>query len=244
MTDFVPKMIGLQDVESHEKIKSLYNDLTNRASVFFWDSQDLFKDPELKPDVVFQMLKKNEADLILFLKREFIRTNNIEYPGLSVEKLISLDLISLPEDYNRIVSNWKETNKVLDTISKCRFEYSLSRLYDPERNGFYLDEEFENELSELTSCYTTTEKQNEMLDVIERFCNVVNDMIELKIIRNDGNLWEFVGKTISDAIVTKRPSTRPLSPERRMFKKNFIFERFGENTPLVFFRSDRNKVIG
>lgn len=243
MSEFVPKMIGLQDVENHEKIKSLYEDLINRANTLWVTTQNLFQDPELEPDILYEMLKKNEAELVLFLKHEFIRRNKIEYPGLSVEKLISLDLISLPKEYDTIVINWKAMNEGIETVGKCKFEYPLRLLFDPNKCIFELDESFESDLSELTSCYTTTEKQNEVLDIIERFCNVVNDMIESKIIRNDGNSWAFVGETISQAIVAKRPSTRPLSPDRRMFKNHFIFERFGDKAPFQAYHQDRNKVV-
>ena len=52
MSEFVPKMIGLQDVENHEKIKSLYEDLMTRANTLWLVTQSLFQDPELEPDIL------------------------------------------------------------------------------------------------------------------------------------------------------------------------------------------------
>lgn len=79
----------------------------------------------------------------LFLKREYISANKIEYPGLSVEKLIGMELIALPEEYSDNVSNWTETNNVLSKTVNCGFNYPLAKLFNSEKNVFELNEDFE-----------------------------------------------------------------------------------------------------
>lgn len=242
MSEFIPKMIGLQDVDSHQKIKSLYEELVNRAQGFIWDTQDLLSDSELKVEMLFEMLKKTESDLILFLKREYVKVNNISMPGINTERLISLDLVELPNDYDRIVINWKEMNELIDKIAATRFCFPLSRLIHPE-NQFELNEEFEKSLLNFTAIFTETEKQNEVLLVMENFCNSINDLIELKLVKQDGNQWTNVCNILEMGIAHNKSSIRPLSPNKKIFNRHYPLDRFGNFKPWDPQRENRNVIM-
>jgi len=242
MSDFISRMIGLQDVENHQKIKNLYNELVTRAQGFIWDIQDLFSNHELKADMLFDMLKKTKPDLILFLKREYVKVNNISMPGINTERLISLDLVELPNDYDRIVINWKEMNELIDKIAATRFCFPLSRLIHPE-NQFELNEEFEKSLLNFTAIFTETEKQNEVLLVMENFCNSINDLIELKLVKQDGNQWTNVCNILEMGIAHNKFSMRPLTPDKKIFNRHYPLEKFGNFKPFDPQRQNRNAIV-
>ncbi|HZK96913.1 MAG TPA: hypothetical protein VFC67_22125 [Prolixibacteraceae bacterium] len=243
MSEFIPKMIGLQNVEDYQKIKSLYNELISRAQGFIWDTQDLLSDQELKPEMIFELLKKTKPDLILFLKREYVKVNNISMPGINTEKLISLDLIDLPKDYDRIVSNWKETNELIDKIAATRFYFPLRSLINPENYQFELNEEFEESLLKFTAKFTETEKQNEVLKVIENFCNSINGLIELKLVKQEGNQWTNVCNILEMGIAHNKFSMSPLSPAKEIFNRHYPLERFGNFIPFDPQRQSRAAII-
>jgi len=243
MSEFIPKMIGLQDVDSHQKIKSLYEELVNRAQGFIWDTQDLLSDSELKVEMLFEMLKKTESDLILFLKREYVKVNNISMPGINTERLISLDLVELPNDYDLILLNWKETNELIDKIAATRFFFPLSSLINPEKNEFALNDEFETSLLNFTANFTENEKQNEVIQVIENFCNSINDLIELKLVKPEGNQWTNVCNILEMGIAHNKSSIRPLSPNKKIFNRHYPLDRFGNFKPWDPQRENRNVIM-
>lgn len=243
MSEFISKMIGVQDVENHKKIKTLYEELINRANGFVWDTQDLLNKPELKTEVFFELLKKNKPDLILYLKREYVKANNISIPGINMEKLIGADLVDLPKDYDSIVLNWKETNELVDKITATRFFFPLKNLVHPEKHQFELDEKFEESLLNFTATFTENEKQNEVLEVVERFCDVVNDMIELQIIKGWRAQWKDVCNKLDMGIAKNESSERPLSPDQKIFDKYYPLERFGNHKPFNPLTQTRSAIL-
>lgn len=230
--EFVPKMIGREDLELRAKIKSLYYELANRAAGFVFDAQDLLINYELKPEIFFELIKKDHEDLILYLKREYVRANKISIPGINMEKLISADLVDLPNDYDRIVTNWKETNELIDKIKETRFFFPLSKLITSEGSSFDLNEEFEKKLLNFTSSWTENETQNEVLKVVENLCDAINDLIQLNLVKKQGVMWTNAIEVLKMGIAHNEKSERPLSPERDIFKKYWPLERFGNHKPF------------
>lgn len=243
MSDFIPKMIGFQDVENHEKIKSLYDRLVNEANGFIWETQNLLIDPELNSEILFEMLKKNKAELVLYLKRGYVKNNNISIPGINMEKLISADLVDLPSDYDLIVSIWEKINETINQIEETRFYFPLKRLFDPDKNIFDLNSDFESELLGITANFTETEKQNEILDGVQRFCDIVNDFIQFQVVKGNGIMWKMICDVMEKATLHDEQSERPLIPERKMFKKYYVFDRYGNNKPFEPNRGTRNTII-
>ena len=216
MSDFTPVQIGLQDIENQQKIERLYQQLTSCAAAFLYETQTLLHDEDLRPDFIIKILNMNRDQLILFLKREFIRRNNINYPGFNIEKLISQDLIDLPETYNDIIKVCESINEIIHSIEDTKFHFPLTRL--AEENGFELNPEFYAELLDFTATFTKSEKQNQVLDVVQRFCEVLNDMIDMKIISGAKGSWQNVVAITGGAIIEDPKLERSLYPNRKMFK--------------------------
>ncbi|MEI7523881.1 MAG: hypothetical protein WCJ95_06110 [Mariniphaga sp.] len=227
---FVPKMIGFQDIENKCKIDHMYTGLVSAASAFLWETQNLFKDDEITHASIIKMLNMNKEELILFLKREFIRVNNISYPGLNVEKLISQDLIDLPDNYDVIISAFDYLNGLYKEIETTKFNFPLNKLI--EKDGFDLNEEFHAELLEFTATFTESEKQNQVLDVVQRFCDLMSEMKSLGIISSAKGAWQYVVQTMDMAIVEDVKKEPSLYPYRHMFKKTPVFNKFLTDTQI------------
>ena len=229
LNDFTPRMIGHQDVKKYQQVKTLYEELVNLATTFMWDTETIILIPELKLEMLFEILKKNKSDLTGFLKREYVKANKISIPGINMEKLISADLVDLPSDYDLVILQWEKMNKIVDQIAATRFYFPLSSLVDPEKHQFELNEEFEKALLNFTATFTENEKQNEILEIVEKFCEAVNDLIELKIVKGKRAEWENVCNILSMGIAKDEFSERPLSPAKELFKRHYPFERFGNH---------------
>ena len=238
--NFVPKMIGKQDIEKYTEIKQLYSKLVSCATAFLYETQTLLADESLESNFILQLLNKDKASLLHFLKLEYVKANKIEYPGLSVEKLISLGLIDLPESYGIIVESWDAMNQLITKIETTKFCFSLSRLISED--GFDLNDEFEQELVNLTARFTENEKQNEILEIVEKFCSVVNDLIELRLVKPQGRLWMSISDIMDAAVANENKSSRPLHPDMKMFSQS-PFSQFGFKKPFMPYTPDRNAII-
>jgi len=241
--NFVPKMIGKQDIEKYSLIKSLYSALVCYASSLMYETQNLLVDDEINGKSVINLLKMDKEELSIFLKRQHIKANKIEYPGLSVEKLISLGLIDLPQDYDIIIDCIKGINDLIDKVVLTKFNFPLSALIaDQVNDGFNLNDEFENELLNFTARFTENEKQNEVLKVVEDFCSVVNDFIELGLVKPNGNMWMAVSEVLKSAVETEYKNSRPLFPDKKMFVYA-PFTRFADKKPFVAYEANRDTII-
>jgi len=224
---FIPKMIGSKDEKAYENIWGLYHAMTNYADCFVQDIRDVLNDPKLSHENIFEILKKNKVDFEIYLKRGFVKGHEISIPGLNTEKLINSDWLDLPPQYQVALYSWEKLNEILNEIQKTQFVYPLSKLYYSVDDLYFLTDDFENKLSDFTTRYTTSEKQNEVVEVVEKFCDVINDLIRLKILKQQGLGWMNACEIMQMAIDQDENSDESLSPNRRMFDKYYTFERFG-----------------
>ena len=222
--DFIPKMIGFQDLENQTKIKNLYSRLVSLASAFLFETQNLFKNDEITHVSIIKMLNMNEDELVLFLKREDIRVNKISYPGLNVEKLISQDLIDLPEYYDVITSAFENIKSLYEDIEKTKFNFPLNKLVAVE--AFDLNEEFHAELLEFTATFTESERQNEVLDAVQKFCDLMGEMKRLGMIASTKGAWHVIAQTMENVVEENVKMEPSLTPWRHMFRKAPGFNKF------------------
>ena len=162
----------------------------------------------------------DNSNLENYMKRCYIETNKLSFPGLNVDKIIQNDLLDLPEGFSSMLQAKKEIESVIEQILKTSFQFPVSMLFVTEQNDFSLTDEFKSELAKSTEPMTESQVQNDVVEAVERFTEVVNDLIELRIVRNDGNMWYSVGETLALVIENTKGSARPLHPSRKMFKRN------------------------
>jgi hypothetical protein len=161
-----------------------------------------------------------------------VEANQISFPGLDTEKIIKADLLELPESYNIILVAKKEIEDVIEKILKTNFQFPISQLWIEQENIFELTEGFKTELEKNFESITENQTQNDVVNAVQKFCDAVNDLIELKAIRGEGNIWHFVGENLSLAIENTKGSARPLSPYRRMFQRTPL-SRFATKKPFA-----------
>jgi len=227
--DFIPKMIGSKDEKAYENIEGLYQAMTTNADNFVQEIRDLLNDQKLSPESIFETLKKDKVDFALYLKRGFVNGHKVSIPGINTEKLINSDWLDLPPQYEEAINSWDGLNEILDQIKKTQFVYPLSKLYNSADSWYNLTNDFENELSNFTTRFTSSEMQNEVVEITERFCNVINDLIRLGMLKQQGLGWMNACQIMQMAIDQDENPDGSLSPNRRMFEKYFTFERFGTN---------------
>ena len=176
-----------------------------------------------------------------FLKHKFVESHNISIPGIDPIKLADSDLLALPDEFNTILGHITEMNTIVDEIEKTRFQFPLTNLFN-ENDGWKLTDEFESKLFQFTTKFTENDEQNKIIEVVRRFCDVVNDLIAMQVIKKQGALWMTVGADLQFAIKKDNLSDTPLSPSSLMFKRN-PFNRFTKKTPFEAFQSNRNKIL-
>lgn len=239
--EFVPQMIGKQDTETHQKIHEFYETLMNRAETLRWSVEDFLQVPEYDVKLLLDLLKYKKSDLTTFLKHKFVESHNISIPGIDPIKLADSDLLALPDEFNTILGHITEMNAIVDKIELTRFEFPLTHLFS-ENDGWKLTDEFESELFKFTTTFTEDEGQNKIIEIVQRFCDVVNDLIAMKAIKGQGNLWMNVGAALQFAIKNDHLSDKPLSPSTLMFKRT-PFNRFAKKAPFRASFSNRNNVL-
>ena len=224
---FVPKQIGLQNTELREKIEFLYQSLVSDLDYLRANLTPLLNLGLCNREMILTVIKKNKSDLNSFLKREFIRANNISYPGLNVEKLISQDLIELPVEYNEIIETHEEIQKILGDIEKTNFKFPLEKVFGSDTPDWWeLSPDFHNELLKFTASFTESEKQNEVLEAIQKYCDLIIEMQNLGIISKSKGAWQAASQIMDMAIdedIRKEPS---LIPYRHMFNKCRELKKF------------------
>lgn len=238
--EFMPRMIG-QDLDNHQKIHELYEKLVDLCTTLKWDVSNVYANDELPIETFFEIFKMKRSDLEIFLKRQHILAQKISLPGIDNEELAKSPLLKIPQEIGIVLDERKLIDDVIDQILATHFEYSVSKLYAENENQFVLTEDFENELYKFTTAFTENEKQNEILTVLQLFCESVNDLIDLGIVNPLGNIWTSVGSTLQLAITNHKGTERPLSPSLKMFQR-LPLNRFGNKKPFEPFRQNRDAI--
>jgi hypothetical protein len=235
--EFTPRIISSPDMPLQEKIRGLYGQLTNMAQCLAWEFENhALKENPLKLDEWFDVLRIPIDELPEYLKSVFVKVNKIVIPGIKTAKLVQTDLLDLPESFETILEIRRNIVNLIEEIAPTRFCYPLRNLYDDEIHQFKLNADFEKQLHTFTSVYTESELQNKVLDKIERFSDLLNEMAELKIIKLQGNQWQNVGNILSSAIITDKLNNR-LKPNPIMFR-TWPLKSFGN---YKFVPLERNK---
>jgi hypothetical protein len=221
----------------------------------------------------FDFLKSKQPKEFLYSR--FIELNNIQFPGLSINKIIELDLVDVPkDDFKELLNQRMELLVAIEKANKLNFNFPLSKFYyntsliesvktmgDPDfiaalkknpiegggvpfsgfefcslKNGqAIINLEFRAALFNHVRKFTSSERENEVLTVVENAINSLNDLIELDIIRNDKQRWNNDLSDFLNAIVFSLNSDRPLSINPMLakfkgFRKHFEDKRFRANT--------------
>ncbi|MCL4483232.1 MAG: hypothetical protein M1445_11620 [Bacteroidetes bacterium] len=240
--DFTPKMIGQPDLVNRQRINKLYTDLAEKLQQIRFGYEDILQVNLISLEDLLNVLKMKSADFELFLKRTHIAAAELKFPGLSVEKLIEIDAVEIPKEISLIVEVHKEIIELVNLIRETHFVFPISRLFDFEDTSHALSDDFKKALEEYTVSFTENENQNEAVLAVEKFCEALNDLIELKIIKKEGGLWQGVGQSLAFSVENQKGSDRPLHPDRKMFRRP-PFNRFHSGERFLYAETKREDIL-
>lgn len=246
--EFTPMVIGLPDTKKEQQIIEVYSTMCDLATVLVMNLQYYFDSPHFEIKEFFDFLKSKDPKAWLYSK--FIEYHGLTFPGMDLDKVIKLELVSIPDDYLKDTMSLRE--KIIGSISKAkelRFYFSMIKLFaDSEHEecrdfgisnqyeeGLYATPEFDIALYNHIHKFTKSEKENEVLTVVENAVNALNDLVQLGVIRNDKQRWGIDLDNLIHSIVFTLNSEKPLSihpdlPNFKGFGKYFEARSRGQVT--------------
>jgi hypothetical protein len=249
-TEFTKKRIGNKNIELEQKIIKLYMDLCRQANeiAFILDSYLGYQDLEhLDPSMFFEFM--NCKDPQAFLYSKYIEKHGIIFPGISISKVIELELADVPlETFDGLLKCRNKLLKSIQSTDELKFHFPLIDLWsntfesfclldiDKEQNYTFESADFESKLNQHTGNFTVSESDNIILKAIENAIESFNELVSLGIIKNDKSRWANGIANLSNAIVFNRNEEKPLSVNPRLNRLH-DFRRF-------FTESNFNPVIG
>lgn len=238
-TNFEPRVIGLPDTKKEQQIIALYSTICDNATVLVSNMQYYFDSPHFEIKEFFDFLKSNDSKAWLYSK--FIEYHGLTFPGMDLEKVIKLELVSIPENY--LQDTMRLRQEIISSISKLsevRFYFPIIKLFHDSKDaecrdfeishqyegGLVSSPEFDSALHNHIRKFTNSEKENEVLNAVENIANAFNDLVQIGIIRNDKQRWEIDLENLVRAIVFNLNQEKPFSihpelPSFRGFGKYF-----------------------
>lgn len=241
MENFTPKQIGLPDTKLENAIATAYTDICYQAEAMF---------------ILFERLFGNQPDPTLFLEfvsfknpkewlyQRFIEMNQIHVPGLSIDKIVELDLIDVPrDDFAALIDQRKDLLTLIDKAKEYRFFFPLAKLFrrvDQDICDFVISyqnpdvfktPEFDQALYYHIRKFTKNQEENEALESIDKIIEGLNDLVQMGILRNNKLTYRTDLEEMLDSIVFASNSDTPLSisPKlalKRPFTRKFKYSRF------------------
>jgi hypothetical protein len=251
MNTFEKKVIGLPDTKMQAEIVKLYTEICHRADALY-NTFEYFLAGDSEIKLFLDFLAANDPRAFLYSR--FIEINGISFPGLSIEKIIELDLVDVnKEDFSELLSQRIELLSLIEKSKEVKFYFPLNKLFHKveeisdfgisfEYPEHFKTPEFDTAIFNRVRKFTTTEKENEVLEVAERAVSALNDLVDLGFIRNDKQRWTLDLDDFIHAIQFNLNSERPLSINQNLARfKGFI--KYFENQRFVTTQSGTPKDI-
>ncbi len=214
-TNFKSKQVGKPDDVLKNQIISAYSNLISNACAL--ELQIEFCLNNLSGFGVNFFMEAINSDLETFIKTKYIELNKINFPGISNARLIESNLLDINGLEDAIKAN--KTFQVSFTEAKAtRLNFPLQKLYVDNETGWELTTDFYNEVEKTVCQFTQNEHQNNILDKIEQFCNVLNNLSELNVIR--ANRGKFEINNLINLVDCDRTN-----PDKPFAVNSFIFRR-------------------
>jgi len=240
---FTPKEIGLPDFKKEAAIINCYTKICNEANALYFLFEN-FLNEECNVNLFVEFI--NSQNPREFLYSRFIELHNINIPGLSLEKIIQLDLVDVPKlEFDEILRQRERLLAYASKSEEYHFHFPLEKLYcntcgvsdfgfTALNSTYFSTPEFDQKLFEYSRNFTESEKENELVEQFEKVVNSFNDLVESGLIRNDKFRWETDLNNILFAVQFNLNLNRPFSIKSNLFrlqKLNGIFQKFESSIP-------------
>lgn len=256
-TTFTPMVIGLPDIKKEKAIIDFYYKLCRDASALLYNLEDYLEcQDRLEMSDFFNFLNANDPKEFLYLS--WVKIKGVELPlGLSIDKVIELDLIDVPRNEFSNLITWRKEllEMVKRSTEELKFFFPLQKLFDerPDYRGFYftaLDvndfetKEFDQALYDHVRIFTTSQQENNILEKIIQFVEMMNEFVSIGLIANDKQRWEhYLNTNLINNLVFTPGADKPFSinkivTNRLILKKDLL------SSERVFDKKTFSKVFG
>jgi hypothetical protein len=241
MDTFEKITIGQPDPQKVKSIINSYEELTTFASGMKSILDEILNDPEKSTlNLLHTILNSSDAKKALLQK--YVELNGISVPGLDIDSLISANLInintSLVKEFIEEKDRFDKTRKI---IEENRYLVPLSRFYEPDNNCFGLPQSFEADVILNLSVYTESEKENEVVLLLQELADVFNKLIAFGLVPKDQRCFD-VKNFILPALKFEVGLENPVLLSQQIFRNPKI-NQFSKNRSKFLRTPDNSKGV-
>ena len=186
-SDFEPRQVGEENARQSQITQSIFESLILAADNMKPVLETCLKKP-VALDEYLDFLKSENPESWIYAK--FIELHEITFNNLKPEKIIELKLLDI-EGVSEVLSLFETFKAALKRVQDNGFFYPLSRLWNPEENGFAQNAEFWQTCDNYFSRFTHTTEQNLILAIFENICEQLNELAKLNILRPENGPIEL-----------------------------------------------------
>jgi hypothetical protein len=243
---FTPMAVGLPNSKKEAEIISIYAEICGAATVLLYNFEYYLSDEKFDISIFFDFLKCKDPRS--FLYQRWIDCKGLTFPGMSIEKIISADLIEVPRaDFDEII---RLRTEVLNSIEKTnkeevKFFFPLAKLFHSYSGNrdFALSyecpgiitKEFDAKLYQHVKNFSQSEEDNKILEAVQKSVDSLNKLVSLGLIRNNKFRYQSDLAFLINAIVFSNNEESPFSispnlPRLPGFKQHFPDRRNASET--------------
>lgn len=244
MDTTVKVSIGQPDMNRVKRILAIYEKIAESSNQILWGLESFYKDGcPISIEDFLEILKTDKPEDLL--RKRFVEMRAISIPGLSTQKLVSSDLIDMPQNKIKdILLARTELYKLLSLLEKEDYCISLSEIYtNVEGSAVFsiYDKNEDQDLSVITtklfeariindlSVFTRSDQEKLVVEKLQNLCNAINDLVELDILPCDERCLKtefFLTPTLT-VDRTKYSIKRPATLSQQIFRAQRL-QRFAE----------------
>lgn len=187
--EFVLKPIGETNYRKEIEITYEYQKLFAAAEQLKSKLEFCLKRDKYYSFTVFTDFLRSEPKKWIYSKH--IEYNNIDYPGMDVDKLIELNIVPIPGIEDVLQSRTRLDNHIKN-IQSFHFSYPLKKLWDDKEQKFDPDMNFWEQLDKHCTRFTKSEEQNMVLAKFEKLCEALNGLVDLDILRPKNGIGQLI----------------------------------------------------
>ncbi len=185
---FSPRQIGRPDPMKKTGIISAYQNMLQCACNLQNEIERCLDRPEgLGLDFFLQSLQHNTAT---FIKEKFVELNNVQLPGINIQKVIQQDLLDIAAIEEAIKAR-NEFDGAWARIKELGFIFPLRKLYVDDETGWNLTPDFYEQMNQKVGRWTQSPEQNFILENVQKICEGLNSLSGLNIIRPQHGVTEL-----------------------------------------------------
>jgi hypothetical protein len=157
-SDFVPRRIGEENVKMVSLAQKAYEILIEAANSLKGAVESSLK-RKITIDELLQFIKSESENWVY---SQYVEDNDIRFPGLSLEKIIELELLDItgvPE----VIKKKAKLQSAVKLVEQSGFYYPLRLLYSETTNDFDFTGDFWEVCETRFSRFTQTAEQNKIL---------------------------------------------------------------------------------